>query len=77
MLGMQRCAIGGVPSGQFGKKVVSCQSERSLGVYELGNEWAHGFLSKISDRTSLHDSALIHENDFVAEIGGFRQIVSY
>ncbi len=39
-------------------------------------KWAGRISSKIVERSALHDSPFIHQHDLVAEVGGFREIVS-
>src|SRR5207253_9242128 len=53
----------------------SLKGQHSLGVDEFGNKLACRTLLKIDERTLLNDPAFIHQHDFVAEVGGFGEIV--
>ena len=48
----------------------------ALGVDEFGHERVGWSFAQITDGAVLHDLPCIHEDDFVTEINGFRQIVS-
>ena len=60
---------------ESGERNFSCQSDASLRVDELGNKGIGRSFAKIGYRTLLYDAAFIHEHDFVAEIGCFRQVM--
>src|ERR1700730_6322954 len=79
LVGTARDAVRGRRSAAslpvVGEKTVSCENEGALRVNEFSNEIVRRSLAKIDNRSLLHDSAFVHEDDLVAEIGGFGEIV--
>src|ERR1700730_4054722 len=58
-----------------GEKTVSCENEGALRVNEFSNEIVRRFLAKIDNRSLLHDAALVHQHNLVAQIGGLCEIM--
>ena len=59
------------------KEAVSSEHQRPLRVDEFGNKIVGRIFPKLGERTMLNDAALVHQNDFVAEVRRFGEVVRH